>query len=107
MKRTLVAMFVIAAALGACRRSSRSQQGTAQPGVTATSQGGGGGALTVPATAAGALAAGDTRLQDGSLGDDYTVNLTAGQPVTIVVRGGPSVTEPGSNLDVYALLLFN
>jgi hypothetical protein len=105
MKRTLVAMFVIAVALGACRRSSRSSSGTASPGATAAGHGGGGGPIAIPGTAAGALAVGDTRLTDGSLGDDYTINLTAGQPVTIVVRGGPSVTEPGSNLDVYAVLL--
>jgi hypothetical protein len=54
---------------------------------------------------AGALQAGDRTLNDGSLGDDYVVMLTAGQPVTIITRGGPRLDMPGVNLDPYTLLL--
>lgn len=55
----------------------------------------------------GNLAIGDMMLPNGNLADDYNIALTAGVPVTIVVRGGPSVTTPGSNLDVYTYLLQN
>lgn len=43
----------------------------------------------------------------GALFDDYSITLTAGVPVTIVTRGGPSMTTPGSNLDVYTILMQN
>jgi hypothetical protein len=33
--------------------------------------------------------------------------LTAGVPVTIVVRGGPRTDAPGQMLDTYAMLLMN
>jgi hypothetical protein len=67
-----------------------------------------GGASIVPGqTLAGTLTASDQRLQDGSVGDDYTIMLTAGRPVTIITRGGPSLDEPGETLDVYTLLLFD
>jgi hypothetical protein len=62
-------------------------------------------ALAVGTTVTGALAAGDHALEDGSVGDDFSLALTAGQAVTIVTRGGPSVTTPGSNLDVYTVIL--
>jgi len=55
----------------------------------------------------GTLQQGDSVLQDGSAYDDHTVWLTAGSPVTIVVRGGPSTSSPGSNLDVYTFLMRN
>lgn len=74
--------------------------GAVAPGAVA-------GALTVGGTASGILQAGDTALQDGSVADDYQLSLQPGQPVTIVVRGGPSLTEPGSNLDVYTAILLN
>ena len=65
------------------------------------------GMVAVGQTIMGMLQQGDTPLNDGSVGDDYNVMLTAGMPVTIVVRGGPSMTTPGSNLDVYTILLMN
>lgn len=55
----------------------------------------------------GALQQGDQQLEDGSVGDDYNVFLQAGQTITVVTRGGPSMTRPGSNLDVYTLILQN
>jgi len=67
----------------------------------------GGGVIAMGGTAAGVLAQGDTTLQDQSVGDDYTIMLVAGQPITIVTRGGPSSSTPGSTLDVYTVLLFN
>lgn len=77
------------------------------PSMPGTPTGAPAGMLTIGGTAAGILQAGDTALQDGSVADDYQIMLTAGVPVTIVVRGGPSLTEPGTNLDVYAALLMN
>jgi hypothetical protein len=65
------------------------------------------GVISVGGTASGILQAGDTPLQDGSVADDYQIALAPGQPVTIIVRGGPSITEPGSNLDVYTSLMLN
>ena len=88
MKRMLVVMgFVAAAAIG-CKQTGH-------------------GSLGVGATVAGELRQGDRAMPDGSLADDHTIWLTSGQPVTIVVRGGPSTSSPGSNLDVYTILLFN
>jgi hypothetical protein len=133
MNRTLVTSLFIATALVGCRRSETTetpapQAQTAQtpanmqvpqlpqmpqavqqamqqlPAVAAA---GGGQTIAPGQTLAGALTATDTRLDDGSAGDDYTIMLTAGQPVTIITRGGPSADEPGSNLDVYTLLLLN
>ena len=66
---------------------------------------GGHGSLAVPGTVQGTLQAGDTQMPDGSVADDHTVWLTAGQPSTVVVRGGSATTSPGSNLDVYTILL--
>ncbi|MBL8681450.1 MAG: hypothetical protein JNK05_19950 [Myxococcales bacterium] len=80
---------------------------TGMPSMPGTPTGAPAGMLTIGGTAAGILQAGDTALQDGSVADDYQIMLTANVPVTIVVRGGPSLTEPGSNLDVYAALLMN
>ena len=88
MKRTLIGMMFLAAALSSCKRTG---QGT----------------LAVPAVVMGSLQTGDTTLQDGSVADDHTVWLTAGTPVTVVVRGGPSTSTPGSNLDVYTIMMFN
>jgi hypothetical protein len=51
------------------------------------------------------LEASDIALQDGSVADDYAVDLVAGSPVTIVTRGGPSQTTPGTTLDMYTLLI--
>lgn len=67
----------------------------------------GAGSLAIPGTVAGTLQQGDTVLTDGSAYDDHTVWLTSGQPVTIVVRGGPSTSSPGTNLDVYTFLMRN
>lgn len=63
--------------------------------------------------AVGAMSTGTLTMGDGAnpasqaLYDDYTIMLTAGVPVTIVTRGGPSMTSPGSNLDVYTILMMN
>ncbi len=65
------------------------------------------GSLPIPGTVAGTLQLGDRVLPDQSAYDDHTVWLTSGQPVTIVVRGGPSTSSPGSNLDVYTFLMRN
>jgi hypothetical protein len=61
--------------------------------------------LAIPGTIAGSLTASDARQPDGSVADEYALRLTAGAPVTIVVRGGPAVDTPGRNLDVFAVLL--
>ncbi len=61
--------------------------------------------LAVPGQATGALQTGDQALADLSLGDDYALMLTAGQPVTIVVRGRTAIGEAG-NMDAYAVLMF-
>jgi hypothetical protein len=66
-----------------------------------------GGTLALGSTVTGILQAGDTLLNDGSVGDDYAITLGAGQTVTIVTRGGPSYTSPGSRLDVYTLVMLN
>lgn len=56
----------------------------------------------------GALQMGDMVLPTGTLADDYSIMLTAGVPVTIVVRGGPQTMPPSSStLDVYTVLLQN
>lgn len=65
------------------------------------------GSLPIPGIVTGTLQLGDRVLPDQSAYDDHTVWLTAGQPVTIVVRGGPSTSSPGSNLDVYTFLMRN
>ena len=89
MKRTflVVSLFVFGLMMPGCKR--------------------GHGSLSIPGTVQGTLQAGDTQLSDGSVADDHTVWLTAGQPVTVVVRGGPSTSSPGSNLDVYTILMRN
>lgn len=99
MYRLFVTTLVLAGALSGCRGGSRASGRPSAPATGAT--------LAVPSTVQGTLSASDTRLQDGSVADDYVLNLTANQPVTIVVRGGPSTSEPGSNLDVYAIILRN
>lgn len=55
----------------------------------------------------GTLTMGDPMTPQGALYDDFTMTLTAGAPVTIVTRGGPSMTSPGSNLDVYTIVMQN
>jgi hypothetical protein len=60
--------------------------------------------LQIGGVAQGRLADGDRVTQRGTNFVDYGINLTAGQPVTIVVRGGPSVTNPTTNLDVWAII---
>jgi hypothetical protein len=64
-----------------------------------------GATLDVPASVSGSLEASDTRLADGSVADDYRLELRAGQTVTIVVRGGASTSTPGTNLDMYTILM--
>jgi hypothetical protein len=62
--------------------------------------------LTVGGMAAGALQAGD-QMEGSSFYDEYTIALSPGQPVTIVVRGGPSASTPGEMVDVKASLRLN
>jgi hypothetical protein len=76
--------------------------GAAMPAVGANP-----GTIQPGGSMAGALTQGDFPLQDGSVADNYNIMLTMGQPVTILTCGGPSMTTPGSNLDVYVLLMFN
>jgi len=88
MKHVVVTLSVVAlASLGACKRRQ--------------------GSLPVPGTVSGSLQQGDTALPEGRVCDDHTVWLSTGQPVTVVVRGGPSTSTPGSNLDVYTSLMLN
>ncbi len=61
--------------------------------------------ISTSAVANGSLQRGDTLLPDGRVADDYVIQLIAGVPVTIVARGGPSITSPGSSLDMYVILL--
>ncbi len=65
------------------------------------------GSITMGATIAGALEQGDNTLEDQSLGDDYSIMLMAGVPVTIVVRGGPRTDQPGQMVDSFAMLGLN
>jgi hypothetical protein len=78
-----------------------------QTAVPATAQGAGPVPLALGTVVAGALADTDQHLPDGRVADDYLVTLAPGQSLTFVVRGGPSVSTPGSTLDVYAMLLLN
>jgi hypothetical protein len=61
-------------------------------------------AISVPGIAQGVLQDGDRVLVDGSLGDEFSFGMAAGETVTIVTRGGPSQTRPGTPLDVYTVL---
>lgn len=65
------------------------------------------GSIAVGGTIVGALEQGDNTLEDQSLGDDYGIMLTAGVPVTIVVRGGPRTDAPGQTVDAFAMLGIN
>jgi hypothetical protein len=78
----------------------------AAPGVTAAPIAGTIGQLPMGSVVQGALAAGDTVLADGSYADNYTLALTAGQPVTIVVRGGAR-SDINEAMDVYAALMLD
>lgn len=61
----------------------------------------------IPSTVNGTLATGDATEPGGAFYDDFRVFLTSGAAVTFVVRGGPSRTTPGSNLDMYLILQLN
>lgn len=63
--------------------------------------------LGIGAIVNGTLQAGDTPRAEGGVADDYVLNLSVGLPVTIVARGGPSTSSPGSMLDMYIYLYFN
>ena len=88
MNRTFLVMLFLVAFVGGCHR-------------------GGHGSLSIPGMVQGTLQAGDTPLSDGSVADDHTVWLTSGTPVTIVTRGGPSTSSPGTNMDMYTILMRN
>jgi hypothetical protein len=45
--------------------------------------------------------------EGGRLSDDYHITLTAGSPVTIVTRGGPSTQNQGQTLDVVTAVICN
>jgi hypothetical protein len=62
--------------------------------------------LPLGAIVDGRLERGDLQLSDESLGDDYALMLTEGQPVTVVTRGG-ALAEGEGTLDVMTILLFN
>jgi hypothetical protein len=63
--------------------------------------------LRIPSTTAGQLTRNDLHLPSGAFADDFRIELQRGQPITIVTRGGPSVTRPGTFLDVYTFVLSN
>ena len=63
--------------------------------------------LTIGSTVSGTLVTGDSVDTDGALFDEYRLYLSAGSAVTLVARGGPSRTSPGSNLDMYLVLQQN
>ncbi len=65
--------------------------------------------LAVPSLVNGELQTGDMVIPEdnGRVGDHYIVQLTAGQPVTFVARGGPQVGAGGSPLDLMLFLYRN
>jgi hypothetical protein len=63
------------------------------------------GALALGDRVKGALEDGDSSLENGALFDDYAIELEAGQPLDIDLRGGWSKTEPCCNLDVFLEVL--
>src|SRR4051812_47443612 len=98
MSKSNVAMaLLVVSALVGCHRNEPAAAG----GTAPTANGAAARALAVPGQATGALQQGDPALADGSLGDDYSVSLTAGQPVTFVVRGRAAIGGEG-NMDAYA-----
>jgi len=63
------------------------------------------GALLLGTRIAGALDDGDAALENGALFDDYAIDLEAGQPLHLELRGGWSKTDPGCNVDVFLEVL--
>jgi Bacterial pre-peptidase C-terminal domain len=63
------------------------------------------GALVLGTRVSGMLEDGDAELENGALFDDYAIELEAGQPLDIDLRGGWSKTEPACNLDVFLEVL--
>ena len=65
--------------------------------------------LTVPSIVHGELQTGDMVVPEdqGRVADHYIVQLTAGQPVTFVARGGPQVGASGNPLDMMMFLYLN
>ena len=64
--------------------------------------------MAIGATAAGVLEDGDsTTPSSGSLCDHYLIHAAAGEPFTIVARGGPSTESASARLDMYLYLLFD
>jgi hypothetical protein len=79
------------------------QMPTAAPGAPV-------GTLTVGGMQQGMLIIGDQSVSDNGtqrLADDYTLAVNAGQPITIVTRGGPSTQNAGRTLDVMTALICN
>jgi hypothetical protein len=62
-------------------------------------------ALILGTRVSGALDLSDAALENGALFDDYAIDLEAGQPLDLELRGGWSKTEPGCNLDVFLEVL--
>jgi hypothetical protein len=79
------------------------------PGTSTTATGATPGVipLQVGGVVNGSLVVGDTALPNGRVADEYAVGLMVGQPLTVVARGGPSISTPGSTLDVYLEILQN
>jgi hypothetical protein len=61
--------------------------------------------ISIGETQRGTIDAGDLRLQNGALADEYSLDLAHGQRVTIEARGGRSSTEPCCLLDVVMQVL--
>jgi hypothetical protein len=63
------------------------------------------GGLVLGTRISGALDEGNGVLENGALYDDYAIDLEAGQPLDLDLRGGWSKTDPGCNLDVFLEVL--
>ena len=63
------------------------------------------GAIALGERVKGSLEDGDSSLENGALFDDYAIDLEAGQPLDLDLRGGRSKTEPCCNLDVFLEML--
>jgi hypothetical protein len=60
--------------------------------------------IAAPGAVAGELTGSDSKLEDGSVGDDYSITLRRGQVVTIFVRGGEATGGATGILDTYAVI---
>jgi hypothetical protein len=74
--------------------------GSVQQGYTGNAGTPGIAPISVGSMVNGNLGAGDAMIEGGGYVDQYAIQLTAGSPVTIVTRGGPSSMTPNGTLDV-------